>query len=1001
MKVFFSSTPFFRTVQGRLWPSIILALLWSSSLHAQQAPSLPRDLYGMVAQKAIKFDPPTGTRADLSGMVREDTLEAIRIFSGHEGGVNVVGFSPDGTRIITGSEDQTVREWDMDTGEGHTPFEGHEGAIKAAFYAPDGTTVWSAATDSKVIVRTSDGEVFWEAVFPLPVYSLKLSRDATKMLVGTGTYLVAWPPRPSVYFYDIETGGPPVHVLGETNGAGYYVAADYSPTEDKIVTGFLGFLSGDAILWDAVTGTSLYKLGYSNIRDAVFSPNGTQVLTASDNEANLWDVQTGEHIRTFAGHAADVNAVDFSPGGTVIVTGSSDQTVRLWNTSTGELLQTLIGHTASVNDVTFSPDGMYLSTAASDSTARLWATDLGDDELAPRSPTGLTAIPGNSEVALTWNPNPEDDITEYRLYRDTAPSPATPVVTIPANTETFTDTGLVNGTVYYYRLTAVNTAGVESGFSEEVRVVVAMPGTTVIIHGHRGVDLRDNGIDVDQEWTLTMAQGIVKRSGKGEIYVIGCGKQLEEAEYGNINNHLGCGGDIVRRPKLLENVADTSSDGETVIVFDWLEESNEPILGAFGHAEAAADALVARLIDGAQQEQWSLERLHFIGHSRGTVVASEAIQRLGWYSQTNGKIGDHAVDQGIHLTTLDPHPWDKVLWDQIGDPGSADDHDVNDFSDANVIFRGSGREKLGVVCWNNVAYCDNYYQNDGLADRDIDEGLLANWTNLNGMPDVPGIGLNTELTSRFNMDHGNVHTWYHGTILYSAENDDYLENTDGPVCNDCGSEIEFDWYPTDVLERSKVGYNYSLRGGGQAATESIRSKDNRPIIIQDESIMERLNIFNGDFEFNKGNHKPGWEFQGGSGDGNIDSDEGDSGTAGSTPSSIDLAYHLTLHDGGFQSHNWLYIPEDEDRIWFQKRLVQNSGEDYLNVDLIREGEELEFPSSQLQIGLQWEWDSIQIPQDFAERRPRFDFDLKIVALNPMQWYKSITLALTSAPMRRR
>ena len=510
MKGFFSYSPFFRTLQSRVWPILILVLLWSSMLHAQQAPSMPRDLNRLVSRASFAFVSTINTRTAFSGIAREDTLEAIRIFSGHEGAVNAVGFSPDGTRIITGSDDQTVREWDIDTGEWYTPFEGHEGAVQAAFYAPDGATIWSAATDGKVIVRTSDGEVFWEGVFPLPVYSLKLSRDASKMLVGTGTLQLILQPRASVYFYDIKAGGPPVHVLGEKSGAGYYVAADYSPTEDKIVTGFLGPLLGNALLWDATTGASLYTLDQplTNVRDAVFSPDGTQVLTASDDDANLWDVETGTHIRTFAGHAGNVNAVGFSSGGTVIVTGSSDQTARLWNTTTGELLQTLIGHTASINDVVFSPDGMYLLTAASDGTARLWATDLGNDELAPRPPAGLTAVPADREVTLTWNPNPEDDINGYRLYRDTAPSPVTPVVTIPADTETFTDAGLVNGTVYYYRLTAVNAAGVESGFSEEVN---ATPSS--LIEEPPGfnwpIDLNDvDNITITQEYSKYNSAGL-------------------------------------------------------------------------------------------------------------------------------------------------------------------------------------------------------------------------------------------------------------------------------------------------------------------------------------------------------------------------------------------------------------------------------------------------------------------------------------------------------------
>jgi fibronectin type 3 domain-containing protein len=81
-------------------------------------------------------------------------------------------------------------------------------------------------------------------------------------------------------------------------------------------------------------------------------------------------------------------------------------------------------------------------------------------------PTGVTATPGNGQVALSWNASPT--ATSYNVYRSTSSGGegATPYQTGVTSTS-FTDTGLTNGTTYYYQITAVNAAG-ESPKSSEV-----------------------------------------------------------------------------------------------------------------------------------------------------------------------------------------------------------------------------------------------------------------------------------------------------------------------------------------------------------------------------------------------------------------------------------------------------------------------------------------------------------------------------------------------------
>jgi len=90
--------------------------------------------------------------------------------------------------------------------------------------------------------------------------------------------------------------------------------------------------------------------------------------------------------------------------------------------------------------------------------------------LYPAAPRNLYAIPSNQQVTLRWNPNTESDLHKYNIYRDTT-SPATTLIDSVVGTppDTFyIDTGLTNGQIYYYRVKAVDDAGNESDFSNEV-----------------------------------------------------------------------------------------------------------------------------------------------------------------------------------------------------------------------------------------------------------------------------------------------------------------------------------------------------------------------------------------------------------------------------------------------------------------------------------------------------------------------------------------------------
>ena len=150
---------------------------------------------------------------------------------------------------------------------------------------------------------------------------------------------------------------------------------------------------------------------------------------------------------------------------------------------------------------------------------------------------------------------------------------------------------------------------------------------------------------------------------------------------------------------VLPPIGTTSQRGEVVLLFDWAADSNEP---GSGYGEAIGQRLFQVLVDlglvDPAQGAANTIPLHFIGHSFGAAVTSEAIERLAYYGVP--------VDQ---VTYLDPHDFNQGL----GFDGSQQLFTLGQpqFSD--------GSQGYGATVWNNVAFADVYYQTEG-------SGLIPN-----------------------------------------------------------------------------------------------------------------------------------------------------------------------------------------------------------------------------------------------------------------------------------
>ena len=134
-------------------------------------------------------------------------------------------------------------------------------------------------------------------------------------------------------------------------------------------------------LWDVETGNILKTLieHKDGALSVSFSPDGKMLVSGGwDKTVRLWDAETGNILKTFKGHKGSITSVSFSPNGKMLVSGGWDETVRLWDVETGNLLKTLKAHKERVTSVSFSPDGKRIVSGGYDETVRLWDVETGD-----------------------------------------------------------------------------------------------------------------------------------------------------------------------------------------------------------------------------------------------------------------------------------------------------------------------------------------------------------------------------------------------------------------------------------------------------------------------------------------------------------------------------------------------------------------------------------------------------------------------------------------------
>ena len=327
--------------------------------------------------------------------------EPRHILAGHTNDVSSAAYNRDGTRIVSGSWDGSIRLWDVakyaigvapvlrgpDSPGGVTSPD----CDSAAFHH-DGSRLLSVVCSSGTIKveRTDTRNHLYDVLFSKTTGSryVAFSPDGSAILAGNdsenGVTMRLWDATTGSlrarfselrYHYAMEDGDMWQGVLGYMphSFGGHSSSAMFSPDSQYLVT---GSHSGAIRVSSVATGKLIRRFAEheAGIHCVAFSLDANRIATGSKNGLiTVWDANTGASLATWYGDFETMYSVAFSPVDGLIASGGG-----VWNADTGESLQSFSGHLGPVSLVAFTPAGDVVISSSRDNTMRFWDVGTGD-----------------------------------------------------------------------------------------------------------------------------------------------------------------------------------------------------------------------------------------------------------------------------------------------------------------------------------------------------------------------------------------------------------------------------------------------------------------------------------------------------------------------------------------------------------------------------------------------------------------------------------------------
>ena len=302
--------------------SLTFLIIFPFTVHTQEHTTLTHG--GSV--KAVAYSPVNASLIASAGGINTVKLwnlaeGSVDTLGSHRNTVNSIAFSPNGTRLLSGSDDYTTVVWDIPNKRRLTTLSHITDRVRSQV---------------KAVSFSSNGQMFATAGWHLKLWDIHTLREIrtirhSKWIVAVafsydGKFMAYGDANGQIIIINLQHQQEITQFRGDPN---YITALEFSPNNQMIAS---AGHNGDVKLWRTSNWELVGTLPtFSTVTDISFSPDSSNIVSVDYEEVNLWSISNGQNLVTLRGHTGWVNATSFSPEGTSLTSGGSDGTLRLWD----------------------------------------------------------------------------------------------------------------------------------------------------------------------------------------------------------------------------------------------------------------------------------------------------------------------------------------------------------------------------------------------------------------------------------------------------------------------------------------------------------------------------------------------------------------------------------------------------------------------------------------------------------------------------------------------